>query len=292
MLAKKFNTDLAAEARNAYMEQYSKANEGKPDGILYKERNEGNICVSEINVLDASGEEAIGKPRGQYITVSFDDISAMAYDDFSRLCQVCAREISLVRKNIARSSRALLVCGIGNRNITPDAVGPNTLSYLTVTRILKERDRDAFAKSGFFDVCAIAPGVSADTGMNAADILRLAVSHTNADLVIAVDALAAGSEERLCKTVQISSAGISPGSGIGNRNTAIDKSTIGVPVIALGVPTVIHSASLCKCESQSPSLLVCSGDVDAQIKKLSMLLGFSINLAFHKDYPLTEMLLN
>ena len=292
MLQKKFHTDLAAEARSAYMEQYSEAHTGQIDGVLYTERNEENIGVSEINVLDAKGEEAIGKSRGQYITVSFGDISLMAYEDFSRLCHVCAREITKVKDSIRTDARTLLVCGIGNAAITPDAIGPQTLSHLTVTHILKERDRAAFLKSGFFDVCAIAPGVSADTGMNVADVLRLAVKHTNADIVIAVDALAAGSEERLCKTVQISSAGISPGSGIGNRNTAIDKNTIGVPVIALGVPTVIHSKDLCGCDKKSSSLLVCPGDIDAQVKKLSMLLGFSVNLAFHKNYPLTEMLLN
>ncbi|MBQ8404235.1 MAG: GPR endopeptidase [Clostridia bacterium] len=287
-------TDLAVEARSEYMEKYAPAHSGEIDGVVYSERKHGDIDVSEIDVTNEAGERAVGRRMGKYVSLCFPDITVTDFEGFARICEACAGELMSVCKTLAAAPKSLLVCGIGNAKMTPDALGPQALSHVLVTRSLREREPEIFKRSGFFDICAIAPGVGADTGLDAAEIVRAAAEIARPDIVVAIDALAARSAERLCKTVQICSAGISPGSGVGNAVRAIDKESIGVPVVALGVPTVIDAGTLVRdaCgreESGYDGFFVCPKEIDAQTEKLSRLLGFAVNRAFH-GLDLREML--
>lgn len=291
MFEKKFGTDLAAEARSAFMQDYATSHGGEPDGVCYAERGTDGVSVSEINIINENGERLLGKARGSYITIGFGDTAAAGYEDFRAVCSVCAGEIKRVASRIAPEAKSLMVCGIGNERITPDAIGPQALRHILITRRLKEEAPHTFRGGGFFDVCAMAPGVSADTGMCAADMIRAAAKFARPDVIIAIDALAAKSRERLCRTVQISSAGISPGAGVGNASEAINAQSMGAPVIAIGVPTVIDAASLADGDASARGFFVCPTDIDAQTERLSRLIGFAVNMAFHEGYPINEMLL-
>lgn len=289
-------TDLAVEARSEYMSAYAPAHGGEIDGVTYAEKSEGDFSVSTIDILNEAGERAVGKRRGRYVTVSFPDITLAGYDDFTRLCSLCAKEIRSLCSYAAGEVKSVLLCGLGNERMTPDALGPASVKNVLVTRHLKENDREVFDRAGFFDICAVYPDVSAHTGLDGAEIVRAAAQHASPDVIIAVDALAAREAPRLCKTLQICSAGISPGSGVGNAKRAIDKESMGVPVVSLGVPTVINAATLvadaagerAKAEELG-GLFVCPKDIDEISVKLSKLIGYAINRAFHGELSFEEM---
>lgn len=290
-------TDLAAEARSEYMSRYAEKNEGKIDGVEYSERNEDGFFISTIDIINENGVRAVGKPCGRYITISFSDITVMGSEEFSRLCTLLSKNIRALCKNIAGEAKSLLVCGLGNDRLTADAFGQKAAKNVIVTRHLKEEAEEVFKSAGFFDICAFYPDVSAHTGLDSSRLLAAAVKQAEPDLVIAADALCAMDAERICRTVQLCSAGICPGSGIGNAKGAINAESMGVPVIAIGVPTVIDAATLVCDDSEREAKIgtrggffVCPKDIDALTEKLSLLAGFAINRAFHGDFSLEEMM--
>ncbi|MBE6654992.1 MAG: GPR endopeptidase [Ruminococcaceae bacterium] len=290
-------TDLAAEARSEYMSRYAENNEGKIDGVEYYERAEDGFSVSTIDILDEKGARAVGKPCGRYITLSFSDISVMASEDFSRLCTLLSHLIRELCDHIAKGAKSVLVCGLGNECLSADAFGRKTAKNVIVTRHLKEEANDVFTSAGFFDVCAFYPDVSAHTGLDSSRLLLSAVKEAKPDVIIAADALCARGAERICKTVQLCTAGISPGSGVGNAKGAINAQSMGVPVIALGVPTVIDAATLARdiagektAEDVCGSFFVCPKDIDLLTDKLALLSGFALNRAFHGGISLEEMM--
>lgn len=284
-------TDLAVEARDEYMEKYAEAHGGEIDGVTFAEREEDGTKISELCVLDKAGERAVGRARGKYVTLAFGDVTAADFGSFSRLCSLCAREL----RALCHGAKSALICGIGNARLAADSIGPAALSHVLVTRELQKRAPEIFEKGGFFDVCAIAPGVGADTGFCAADLVRVAVQEAKPEVVVAIDALAARRTERLLKTVQLCTAGISPGSGVGNARERLDEASVGVPVISMGVPTVVDVGTLVRDaagaehDAKYAGLFVCPKDIDAQCAKIAKLLGFAVNLAFQKNYPIEEM---
>lgn len=287
-------TDLALEARNEYMEKYAHAHDGEADGVAFSERSESGVKISEIEIMNENGERAVGRAMGKYVTLEFGDITAADYPAFSSLCSLCARELGA----LTGGAKSALICGIGNAHLSADELGPRALEHVLVTRALKNRAPEIFEKSGFCEVSAIAAGVGADTGFCAADIIRAAAETAKPDVIIAIDALAARESTRLCKTVQICTAGISPGSGVGNTRSRLDEKSIGAPVISLGVPTVVDVATLVRdavgkaVEAENfAGLFVCPADIDSQSAKLSRLLGFAVNIALHKGYSIEEMML-
>ncbi len=287
-------TDLALEARNEYMEKYASARKGEADGVTFCERSEQGVKISEIEILSEDGVRAVGREMGKYVTLEFGDITAADYPAFSSLCTLCGRELGA----LIDGAKSALVCGIGNAHLSADELGPRALEHVLVTRALKNRAPEIFEKSGFCEVSAIAAGVGADTGFCASDIIRSAVKTAKPDVVIAIDALAARESTRLCKTLQICTAGISPGSGVGNTRTKLDEKSIGAPVISLGVPTVVDVSTLVRDAAGKEAkaenfagLFVCPADIDAKSAKLSRLLGFAVNIALHKGYSIEEMML-
>ncbi|MBQ9079866.1 MAG: GPR endopeptidase [Clostridia bacterium] len=221
---------------------------GESGGTDLSEETRGGCVISRLFIRGKKGEEMYGKPRGRYVTVScgrmweFDDERADEVSD------VLAAELRRMTRDIC--GRALdrdfgvLVAGLGNDEITADAIGPGTVRRLEVTRHLRTYLPDAYEQIGVCAISALSPGVLGQTGIETVELVRGAAENAKPDIIIAIDALAARSVTRLASTVQLSDNGINPGSGIGNNRRAICRDTVGVPVLALGVPTVVDSATL------------------------------------------------
>ena len=203
-------TDLACESCTEGIAAEIRSREDEADGFR----------LTRLTIPRGEWEKRIGKPAGNYITV---------------MCGKSAEEKKHLR---------VLMIGLGNPDITPDAVGPETVRRITVTRPFSAYDRSLFESLECAEVSAFAPGVFGQTGLESVDLVGGAVKQTDPDLIVAIDALAARSCERLAATVQLSDCGISPGSGIGNCRRAIDRRATGVPVLSVGVPTVVDSATL------------------------------------------------
>lgn len=285
-------TDLAAEC--PVIEEKKTLN-----GIsLYTEKGRSTETAT-IKVLDKNGEKQLGKPIGTYVTVSFGKVWALPEDDLNNIIETVSEIIKNFTSQLVpdKENLTILVAGLGNRYITSDAVGPLTVKEITVTRHVKNKDKKLFDMLNQQAVSAISPGVLGQTGIETVELIKGAVDSVRPDLVIVVDALAAKNVNRLATTVQICDTGISPGSGIGNTRQAINKETLGVPVIALGVPTMVSSATLVynaleKAEvdhisqelmevlDNSISFFVTLNETDAVVNTISHLLSESINRAF------------
>ena len=229
-------TDLACESEATH-------DAGK-DGTAYAESDVNGFRVAKLHVRNADGEAAAGKPGGRYVTVFTKLLCDESAERLDALAALIAAEIdALAKLHLGGTPRCVLVAGLGNREITADSIGPKTVDRLTVTRHIREHDEALFNSYFRVPLCAIAPGVLGQTGIETAELVGGVAKTARPDLILAVDALAARATERLGATVQISDSGIFPGSGIGNRRK-ISMRTLGVPVIAIGVPTVVNSATL------------------------------------------------
>lgn len=297
----KIRTDLALEMRAEAMDMEADRDRGEIDGILFSERNDGSIGISTIDIVNDNGSKKLMKPRGKYITISFGDVSTMTYDNYERLCLALSDQILMLAHSLCKSIESILVCGLGNENFSADSVGTSCVSRIVVTRHLKRSDPDIIQKAGFFDVCAISPGVTAQTGFETLETVKNAVDCAKPDLVIVVDSLAARETKRLASTIQLSDTGITPGSGIGNHRSALCRSTLGVPTVSIGVPMIIDSRTLISdalreagAGADSSLLLpmfVCPKDVDVSARLLGNLIAYAINTAFHKNMTIPEMMI-
>ncbi|MBR5613963.1 MAG: GPR endopeptidase [Clostridia bacterium] len=233
-------TDLAIEAREMYFENSAIATEAK--GIEAEEDEcDFGIKVTRVRVVDEEGGKALGKPVGTYITMELPNPNETEQKAYEEACRICAVELTkLVGQKVNGTA---LVIGLGNRNITADALGPKTVDSVLVTRHLLEYMPEEI-DSRLRSVCAISPGVLGVTGVETGEIVKGICDRVKPALVIAVDALCSRRMERINNTVQLTDTGVVPGAGIGNRRMAIDESSLGVPVIAIGVPTVIDAATI------------------------------------------------
>ncbi len=231
------HTDLACESD-------ARHDSGK-NGTCFTEEKVGDFTVSRLRVETKEGEIAAGKKIGEYVTISSELLCDIDSEVISTLADLITSEIEkLMHKLLKKKPSCTLIAGLGNREITADNIGPKTVDRLTVTRHLLLHDKALFDSFWHSPLCAIAPGVLGQTGIETADIISGICERAAPDVIIAIDALAARSTERLGRTVQISDSGIFPGSGIGNRRGEISRDTLGIPVIALGVPTVVNSSTL------------------------------------------------
>lgn len=240
------------------MEDYSRSDLACESGAIgrgtvlpskvYREERIGERTVARLVIDEARYEKMFGKPRGTYVTLMCGKIWSMGDEDFEWAVSFVARELrqmcAAVCGRKVDGGFGVLVAGLGNSDITPDAIGPDSVKRLNVTRHLRTLDEDLYRTVGRCEISALCPGVLGQTGIETVEIVRGAVKNAKPDVVVAIDALAARSCERLAATVQLSDSGISPGSGIGNNRKAINKENVGVPVIALGVPTVVDSSTL------------------------------------------------
>lgn len=230
-------TDLAVEAR----EIYKNKNKDEMPGIKVTEYKNKNINVVNVEVLNEQGEKSMGKPKGTYITIEMPSYAHYDANSKDAIGKVVAKELSSLI-NLDKDMTAMVV-GLGNNYITPDSLGPKVVSELMITRHLKELVPDEI-DDNIRPVCAIAPGVLGTTGIESSEIVKSIVGKVKPNLVVCIDALASRKMQRLNNTIQISNTGISPGSGIGNRRLELSEKTLGVPVVAIGVPTVIDAATM------------------------------------------------
>lgn len=230
-------TDLAVEAK----EIYEKEENSSIKGVESIERNENGIKIVKVNVLNEEGERAVGKPKGTYVTIDIPEFTCYDNETMNDVSNVMAKELGSMIK--LDDSMTALVVGLGNWNITPDAVGPKVVSKLMISRHLKQLIPDSIDE-GVRPVCALAPGVLGITGIETGEIIKGVVEKIKPNLLICIDALAARSMKRVNRTIQIGNTGISPGSGVGNMRMELSEKTLNIPVIAIGVPTVVDAATI------------------------------------------------
>lgn len=230
-------TDLAIEAR----EMYKRDNKSDVEGVFVEEETEGEIKISTVKIETDEAGEKIGKPKGNYITIDFPEYTHYDGESMDKVSNVVA---NVLRKLVSMpDEKTALVVGLGNWNVTPDALGPKVSEKIMVTRHLKEVMPDVIDDS-VRSVCTIAPGVLGITGIETGEVIRSLVNKIKPDLVICVDALGSRKLERVNRTIQIGDTGISPGAGVGNHRMKINEETLGVKVIAIGVPTVVDAATM------------------------------------------------
>jgi len=232
-----FRTDLAVETREAY----KKALSIDMPGVTVEDEVIDDVKITRVKVETQEGAENIGKPIGNYITLDAPQIKDNEPDVNEKVYMVLAREL---RKLIGENKdKSVLVVGLGNWNVTPDALGPKVISYVEVTRHILEYAPE-YVNRPLRSVSAISPGVLGTTGMETGEVIKGVIDKIKPDLVIAIDALASRKLERISTTIQIADTGISPGSGIGNKRMALSQETLGVPVLAIGVPTVVDAVTM------------------------------------------------
>jgi len=236
-------TDLAVEARAMALEQTEVENTSNISGVIIKEWEEEGVGLSSLEI-DEQGSEIVGKKAGKYLTLEVQGIRQKDTELQEKVIEVFAKHFSqfISDLNIPKDASCLVV-GLGNWNVTPDALGPLAVENLLITRHLFKLQPEN-VEEGFRPVSAIAPGVMGLTGIETSDIISGVIEQSKPDFVIAIDALAARSIERVNTTIQISDTGIHPGSGVGNKRKALSKETFGIPVIAIGIPTVVDAVSI------------------------------------------------
>ncbi len=284
-------TDLAVEAHALWRE--SAKNITALPGIRAREETLRGYGVHRVEILDKEGERALGKPTGTYLTLDTSPLRRGDSDGFARAVSAIAELLC----PLLPPEGTVLVCGIGNRAMTPDALGPLTLEHLLITRHLGSVLPD------FRPVAAIGAGVLGTTGIEVAEWVRGAAQRVKPSAVVLVDALAARSPDRLCTTVQISDSGLVPGSGVGNHRMALSRETLGVPVISVGIPTVVDAATLAadlaaasggsvdraRLRGNGKKLFVTPDSIDAMIRDGAKLIGYGIDLALQPELELEDL---
>lgn len=217
-------------------------------GAEWKAREVAGFVISELIISTKEAADSLGKPCGRYLTVECGRIDRLSASDHQALSHLLAGELRGTVQRLTHKSvdanLSVFVAGLGNADLTADAIGPQTLRRLTATRHLRQHEKDLYRAAGCSALSALSPGVLGQTGIETSELLRGAVNSTHPDVIIVIDALTARSCDRLCATIQLSDTGIEPGSGVGNHRRAITYKSMGVPVIALGIPTVVNSATL------------------------------------------------
>ena len=237
-----FRTDLALERRDLYRKANNVANE--INGLETEEEQLGeNIKVTRVKVLNQEGEQAIGKKQGSYITIDIKDLKIAGEEDIQKASEAVTKELKTLIGNLIQPQEDILVVGLGNLYVTPDALGPKVIQDIDITRHLFTYMPEVL-EQGTRPVSAVSPGVLGTTGIETVEILKGIVDNVHPKLIIVIDALASRSIERISSTVQIADTGIVPGAGVGNKRKELTVDTLGIPVIAIGVPTVVEAATI------------------------------------------------
>ena len=292
-------TDLALEAREGITEA-----DGNLRGVRVEEyRNEkSEVNITRVIIDTKNGAKAMGKPMGTYVTLEAPGLIEPDEDYHREVSKELAKQLKALIPDIEKE-KSILVVGLGNRDVTADALGPEVVDNLFINRhVIREYGKAAYGKGPRHLISSLIPGVTAMTGMESAEIVKGVVDETHPEVVLVVDALAARSTKRLNRTIQISDAGIHPGSGVGNHRNAINQESLGVPVIAIGVPTVVDAATIVgdaiesmvqenktgssfyhgshpKAMSELNNMYVTSKDIDETVKRLSFTISEAINMA-------------
>mgnify|MGYP004498833195 FL=1 len=260
----------------------------RPKGIRRKIFETEKTKVTKISVLDKEAADVIGKPVGEYITVELDEFS---YD--TELLDDRMKSISTqISSLLPKGDGTVLVAGIGNKDITPDALGPRCAEGIFSTRHITSELAEEIGLDFLNPVCSLATGVLGQTGIETGEIIKSVADAIKPKAVIVIDALAAAGLERLGRTVQITDTGITPGSGVGNKRAEISKNTLGVPVIAIGVPTVVDAVTLARAmtgnktateSSEAQNMMVTPREIDVMIERAAKLIALCVNCALQPE---------
>lgn len=293
-------TDLALEAR----EFIEEAN-GEMRGVIVDTYSDAadSIRVTHVQITTKNGAKAMGKPIGTYITLEADALTEPD-DGYHREVSLCIADHLQSLLPDCKNEKSILVVGLGNRDVTADALGPEVLDHLNITRhMLKQFGPAAYSGKKVRQISALVPGVMGKTGMETAEIIKGVVDSTQPDIVVVIDALAARSTKRLTRTIQITDTGIHPGSGVGNHRHSLTEESLGIPVIAIGIPTVVDAATIVSdaierisFKNRKPAdffsedaddvlydmhnMYVTTKDIDSTIKQLGFTLSEALNIAF------------
>lgn len=289
----RYRTDLALEGVEEL--KNSGVKPGEKDGIVVKkEEIDEDIRVTTVDVTNLKGEALVGRPMGRYVTMEVQGLMEGEDALTERAAKALSAELSKLVSH--RYDLKVLIIGLGNEKVTPDSLGPVTVSKVKITRhLFKMFDCDGDEEMS--NVCGLAPGVTAVTGMETADLIQKTVELAKPDVVIAIDALAARNIERVSTTIQISDTGISPGAGMGNMRKNLNEQTLGTKVIAIGVPTVIDSKTVILeaaeamnipelqvqsyLSGRNMDMVVTSTDIDFIIKAFSDIIAKAVNYTLH-----------
>lgn len=289
-----FRTDLALERHELTKEKDS-------EGIKVEKFSEEGVTITRIEITDSEGEKKLQKPQGKYITLEIPFLKDMA-DVLSPVAEILAREIS----SLLPEKGNVLVAGLGNDKITPDALGPECIGKILATRHISPELAKSIGFSCLRSVAGIIPGVLGNTGIETAEIIEGVAEKVRPSALIVVDALASRSLGRLGTTVQMCDTGISPGAGVGNARSRIDKDTLGIPVIAIGVPTVVDGATMAldilekagididKAINNSSldderAVMVTPKEIDNVISRVASFIALGINKALQPDIPCEDI---
>lgn len=307
-------TDLALETQEKMQEDNIELK-----GVRFlEEKIDRNLTISTVVIETENGAKTMGKPKGTYITIEAGNMDEEDEDYHREISEQLAKVIRQL-VNMKKEEYSVLIVGLGNREVTPDALGPQVVDNLFITRhVINEFGKYAFGDEKVNRISSIVPGVMAQTGMESVEIIKGVIRETKPDIVIAVDALAARSTKRLNRTIQVTDTGINPGSGVGNHRHGLNEKTLGVPVISIGIPTVVDAATIVNdtmynlvtalTESEafsqvgssleelndaekyelirellSPNLntmFVTPKDIDESVKRLSFTISEGLNIAF------------
>ncbi len=291
-------TDLALEAQELWTN--STPEKRSAAGVTVSQSTQKGYSVTTVQITGEDGAQALGKPMGTYITLELAGLKRRENNAFPRAAQALAAELrTLLHIN---NTESVLVVGLGNRAITPDNIGPVAIGHTLVTRHLVEQVPEHFGH--FRPVAALAAGVLANTGVESSELVRAVADKIHPACIIAIDALASRSLNRLCTTIQLADTGITPGSGVGNHRAALNQDSLGIPVIALGVPTVVDVATLCAdvleeagqaelepsvLQGIASGLMVTPRDIDQSTADMAKVIGYGINLALHPELDVSDI---
>lgn len=326
-IIRSIRTDLTLEAHELLKEKAIKEKNEEQDipGVELENAGDEDIKITRVKVTSSDGEQAIGKPMGNYITLEIPRLRENDQELYENTCKALASELTGILK--LNEKTMTLVVGLGNWNVTPDALGPKVVSSMMVTRHMLEYLPEQVDK-GVRPVCAVAPGVLGITGIETGEIVKGIVERIRPDYVIAIDALASRKMERVNTTIQVADTGISPGSGVGNKRMELSKDTLGIPVVAIGVPTVVDAATMANDTidlvldsmiEQAPSgnefynmmksidrsekyamiqqilepyvgnLIVTPKEIDEVVQKVSKVIANGLNIALHQGITLDDV---
>ena len=293
-------TDLAMEARELWQESAGETT--KLSGVEARDGEREGIPVTTVRILDKEGEKALGKPKGNYVTLTLEGVARREEDIFGRAARAVAAELTELMEGVPDKG-LVLVAGLGNRAITPDAIGPRVHENILVTRHLVEQIPEHFGDMR--PVASLAAEVLGSTGVESGEVVKAVCEKIRPACIIAVDALASRSLKRLCRTVQLADTGITPGSGVGNHRMALTRESLGIPVVSIGVPTVVDGATLAldilaqagqeqldpaALGGRGSDLFVTPREIDAQVAGLAKVIGYGLSLALHPHLTVDDLM--
>lgn len=269
------------------LERHELLKDNKCEGVIFNQEKTEKAVITTIEIIDENGEKALGKPKGKYITVDLPEFSHESELLDSRLTAIS----QTIKDLLPLNTQTVLVAGLGNESITPDALGPLCAKQIFATRHIEKEMQKTLELPSLRPVVAVSTGVLGQTGIETAEYIKGIAQLVKPDAVIVIDALASRKISNLGKTVQLSDTGITPGAGVGNFRKTIDKATLGVPVISMGVPTVVdgrtivHDLTENKTEvsNDADEMMVTPRDIDTVIERAAKLLALSINCALQPE---------